>query len=174
MFNIFFFILNVIFLLMGCSSQNKSQSQWKNVGIEKLNVSNNENSENKIIFLTLRMTLTDSVNDTYQFSVTNTIFSEGILKKNFLKNEAMIEPYNLYCEITDDGKKRIDLIKVQNPLMKVFEYSPDKEILEKKLVRSSTGNLHLRFQLTKNSKFLIIYKPQPDKRTLKKIYHAQI
>ena len=91
-----------------------------------------------------------------------------------MNNDIPFEPYNLYCEITDDNNKRVDLLKMQNPLLRVFEFSPDKETLGKRLVRSLTGELYLRFQLTKDSKFLTIYKPQPDLQNLKKIYHAQI
>lgn len=172
--NTLFFRTIAILLLMSCSSQHKSQSQFKDVPVEKINVSNRENAENKIIFLTLRMTLTDSVKDTYKFTITNTILANGILNKNSFLTDIAIEPYNLYCEITDDSKKRVDLIKVQNPLSKVFEYSPDKQKLEKKLFTSYSGELYLRFQFTKNSKYLSIYKPATGLRTLKKIYHAQM
>lgn len=174
MLNIPFSLTGMIVLLMGCLSQHKSQSQFKDAPVEKLNVSTKENAENKIVFLTLQMTRTDSVKDTYTFAVTNTIFAEGSLSKNSFIKDIPVEPYYLYCEITDESKKRVDLIKVQNPLLKVFEYSPDKKTLEKKLFTANTGELYLRFQLTKNSKYLTIYKPQPDLQTLKKIYYAQI
>jgi len=164
----------MIFLLMGCSSQHKSQSQLRDLPMEKLNVTKGENTGNKILFITFRMTLTDSIKDTYKFTVVNTIFGEGILNKNSFNSDIPAEPFNLYCEISDENKKRVDLVKVQNPLLKVFEYSPDKKTLEKKLFTSNTGELYLRFQLNKNSKYLTIYKPQPDLRTLKKIYYAQI
>ncbi len=166
--------VGVMVLLISCSSQKKSQRQYKNVPVEKLNLSNSENGEDKILFLTLNMTMTDSVMDTYKFAVTNTIFAKGILNGNPFKNDIVIEPYNLYCEISDDKKKRVDLIKVQNPLLKVFEYSPDKEKLEKKLFVSKTGELFLRFQFSKNAKYLTIYKPQADSGTLKIIYYAKI
>ena len=174
MLNFSFFRIGIILLLTSCSSQHKTQGQFKDVQPEKLNVSNKENAENKIVFLTFQMTLTDSVKDTYTFTVTNTIFAEGILNKKSFNSDIPIEPYYLYCEITDDSKKRVDMIKVQNPLTKVFEYSPDKVALEKKLFTSNTGELYIRFQFNKNSKYLTIYKPQSDLQTLKKIYYAQI
>ncbi|MEO6328061.1 MAG: hypothetical protein ABIO55_03980 [Ginsengibacter sp.] len=159
---------------MSCSTQHKSQNQFKEQPAEKLNVSNRENAENKIVFLTLQMTLADSLKDTYSFSLTNIIFAEGALGKNLFNNDIPVEPHYLYCEITDERKKRVEVIKVQNPLMKVFEYSADKQTLEKKLFTSNTGELFLRFQFTKISKYLTIYKPQPGSLTLKKIYYAQI
>jgi hypothetical protein len=174
MFNIHFLKTGIILFLISCSSQNKSQNQPDNVSVEKLNISSSENRENQILFLTLRMSLTDSVNDTYKFTVTNVIFAEGILNKNSFINDPPIEPHYLYCEITDDSKKRVDLIKVQNPLSRVFEYSPDSQTLEKKLFISNTGELNLRFQFIKNSKYLTIYKPQSDLQTLKKIYHVHL
>ena len=161
-------------MFTGCSSQNKSASQPGNTKTDRLNVSKRENAENKILFLTLGITLTDSARDTYQFTLINAVFGDGILNKSSFKNDENFEPYHLYCEITDANKKRVDFIKVKNPLLKVFEYSPNKERLEKKLFTSKTGELYLRFQFNKHSKFLAIYKPQPDLRTLKKIYHAQI
>jgi hypothetical protein len=161
-------------MLIGCSSQNKNVNNPVNTKPDKLNVANKENSENKILFLTLRMTLSDSTRDIYQFTVINSLFKDGTLNTNSFQHDGSIEPYHLYCEITDDNKKRTDLIKVQNPLLKVVEYSPDKERLEKKVLVSNTGEIYLRFQFSKSSRYLTIYKPQPDLRTLKKIYYAQI
>lgn len=172
--NVSFLLTGIIIISLSCSSQRKSQNQSNNLKAEKLNVSSRENAENKIVFLTLNMTLLDSVKDTYSFTLTNTIFAEGTLQKKSFNNNISIEPFYLYCEISDESKKRIDMIKVQNPLMKVFEYSPDKTILEKKLFTSTSGELYLRFQFTRNSKYLTIYKPQNDLQTLKKIYYAQI
>lgn len=174
MLNTRFFKTTMIVLLIGCSSQHKSQSQLKDIQMENLNISKGESAGNKILFITFRMTLTDSVKDTYKFTVINTVFAEGILNKNSFNSDIAAEPYNLYCEISDENKKRLDLLKVQNPLLKVFEYSPDKKTLEKKLFTSNTGELYLRFQFTKNSKYLTIYKPQPNLQILKKIYYAQI
>jgi len=170
----YFFKTVALSLLMGCSAQHKIQNKEKEFPPEKINVSNGKNADNKILFLTLRMSLADSITDTYRFAVLNTIFADGVLNSNSFINDLAYEPNNLYCEITDDDKKRIDFFKVQNPLLKVFEYSPDKKLLEKKLFTSKTGELYLRFQLTKNSKYLTIYKPLPDLQTLKKIYYAQI
>jgi hypothetical protein len=174
MLKIRFLKAGLILLLISCTGRNRIQSRLKDPPVEKLNVSNGKNATNKILFLTLRMTLTDSAKDTYKFTVINTIFAEGILNKNSFNHTIPIEAYNLYCEITDESKKRVELVKVQNPLLRVFEYSPDKGILGKELIKSNTGELYLRFQLTKDSKFLTIYKPQPDLQTLKKIYYAQI
>jgi hypothetical protein len=168
------FRISILLLLISCSAPNKSQSQSENLNHEKLNISSREKAENTIVFLTLHMRITDSVKDTYQFTVTNIIFATGILKQSPFQNHVAIEPYYLYCEITDDSKKRLDLIKVQNPLLKVFEYSPDKEKLEKKLFVNDTGELNLRFQFLKDSKYLTIYKPQSDLLTLKKIFHVQL
>ena len=169
-----FIKLSLILFLTGCSHQSNIQRQLKDPPVEKLNISNGENAANKILFLTLRMTLADSVKDTYEFTVIKSIFAEGILNKNSFKEDINIEPFILYCEITDDSKKRVDLVKVQNPLLKLYEYSPDKETQGKILVKNNSGELYLRFQLTKDAKYLTIYKPQPDFRTLKKIYYAQI
>lgn len=174
MLNSYFLRLSVILILIGCSSQNKAVKQSANPNTEKLNLSSPETAENKILFLTLAITLTDSIRDTYKVTQVNATFANGVLHKNSFREDTPIEPYHLYCEITDDSKKRVDLIKVRNPLLQVFEYSPDKEKLEKKLFSSRTGNIYLRFQFSKASKYLTIYKPHSDLRTLKKIYHAQM
>lgn len=174
MFSILLLRTSLICILLGCSSQNKTVNQSNDTKPDRLHINNRENAENKILFLTLRITLTDSIMDTYKFTLLNAVFAEGTLNKSSFHSEVAIEPFHLYCEITDNSKKRIDLIKVQNPLLKVFEYSPDKETLEKKLFKSTSGEIYLRFQLSNNSKYLTIYKPHPDLRTLKKIYHAEI
>lgn len=163
---------SMIILLISCSVNRKNVSQGDMAKPDKLNVGK-EVSDTKILFLTLNMTLIDSASDTYQFSLVNSVFADGQLHKNSLK-EPSIEPFYLYCEITDDDKKRSDFIKVRNPLLKVVEYSPEIGKLDKKLFVSQTGEIYLRFQFSKTSKYLTIYKPQPDLRTLKKIYHAQI
>ncbi len=163
---------SMILLLISCSVNRKNVSQVDMPRPDKLNVGN-EASETKILFLTLNMMQLDSASDTYRFSLVNSVFADGQLLKKSLK-EPSIEPFYLYCEITDDQKKRTDFIKVKNPLLKVVEYSPEIGKLDKKLLVSKTGEIYLRFQFGKRSKYLTIYKPQPDLRKLKKIYHAQI
>lgn len=173
MVKIFLLKASLIFILLGCSSQRKNINEGNIAKAENLKVGNKP-AQDKILFLTLNMTLTDSVQDTYQFSLLQSVFAEGSLKHNLFSNEAQPEPYYLYCEITDDSKKRIDFIKVKNPLQNIIEYSSEPGTLGKKLFVTNTGQVFLRFQFTNATKYLTIYKPQPDLRTLKKIYHAQI
>lgn len=162
----------MVLLLTSCSVNRKNVSHSDMAAPDKLNVGK-QVSETKILFLTLNMTQIDSASDTYKFSLVNSVFAEGQLHKN-PPGELSIEPFYLYCEITDDDKKRTDFIRIRNPLLKVVEYSPEIGKLEKKLFVNKTGELYLRFQFNKASKYLTIYKPQPDLRTLKKIYYAQI
>jgi hypothetical protein len=163
---------SMVILLISCSVNRKNGSQNDMAKPDKLNVGK-EVSETKILFLTLSMTQIDSASETYKFSLVNSVFAEGQLHKNSFK-EPSLKPFYLYCEITDDDQKRTDFIAVRNPLLKVVEYSPEVGKLDKKVFVSKTGEVYLRFQFTKTSKYLTIYKPQPDLRTLKKIYHAQI
>lgn len=169
-------LLAVILLigLMGCSGQKGAGFARNQVPEQSLNLSSPEKSDDQILFLTLKMTMLDSLSDSYQFEMINTIFAKGVLNKNDFLKELPIEPFQLYCELTDEKKNRIDLFKVQNPLLKVYEYSPDKQTLEKKLIKSQEGDLFLRFQLTKAVKRIAIYKPQADLKKLKLIYHAKI
>lgn len=160
-------------MLNSCVTSNNNHHQ-KNETIDKLNISNRENAENKIIFLTLNVTVADSIQDTYNFKVVNTVLADGSLKKGSLPDQQVLEQNYFYCEIADENKKRQELIKVQNPLLKVYEYSPNKEVLEKIVFKNMTGDFTIRFQFNKNSKYLTIYKLQPDLRTLKKVYYAQI
>jgi len=141
---------------------------------DNLQISGTQNSENKIVFLTIKITQTDSIKDTYSFKVTNTIFAEGQLKKNPMATYPP-EPNYLFCEILDANKKRIDFIRVENPLLKVYEFNGKPgDPLEKRAVKSIQGEFNLRFQFDKSSKYLFIYKASPDYKTLKKLYHATI
>ena len=139
-----------------------------------LNVAGKENAENKILFLTFNITLVDSVSDTHVVSLVYAAFAPGRLHQNAFRSDTSLDPYYLYCEIAGDDKKRTTLLKVQNPLFTVLEYSPEPGILNKKLFVKKSGEISLRFQYTKASKYLTIYKPDSGLRTLKKIYHAQI
>lgn len=173
MFTIRVFGMGLIYLLLACSSARKNISQDR-VKAERLPLAGKELADKKILFLTLGITLTDSVQDTYKFDLHNTVFAEGRIPRNPSEAELAPEPYNLYCELSDENKKRIELITVKNPLLSLIEYSPEPGKLEKKLFIQQKGEIFLRFQFSKSIKYLTIYKPHSDLRTLKKIYHAQI
>lgn len=141
---------------------------------ENLNISTGNYADNKILFVNFLVELVDSVKGDYKFTLSSSTLADGTLLKNAFLEKNTYEPYQLYCELSDEEHQQVEMIKMQDPLLKVFEYSPDKKNLEKKLIPSKTGELHLRFQYTKKTKYLTIYKPNPDLRTLKIIYHAQI
>ena len=161
-------------LLAGCNPPAKVQNQNNKERVEDLHISDKANGESKIVFLTLNITLTDSINDTYRFQVVNTIFADGILKKSQAENMPL-QPQYLYCEILDADKKRIDFIKVENPLFKIVEYNETPESpLQKKTIKSTTGEFVLRFQYNRNSKYLSIHKTENNSQNLKQIYNARI
>ena len=164
--------ITICILLNGCHPQKAIEGQPANP--DKLFASAITGAETKIVYLTLHVTLIDSINDTYSFSTLNTQFAEGILKKGNTAQDTDPDPFYFYCEITDGNKKRQDLIKVQNPLRKVYEYSPETGILDKRIFTSKSGEFTVRFQLTANSKFFSIYRPDPASHKLKQIYYAKI
>ena len=164
----------LIFLAFGCTASKTKNNPRKSPPTENLRISDTTNFENKIVFLTIRITQTDSVRDTYIFKVIHTIVANGKLKRNLLAAFPP-EPNYLYCEILDDNKKRANYTRVENPLFKVYEFNDQPgSPLEKRVFKSTQGEFNLRFQLDKNSKYLSIYKASSDYKTLKKIYNATI
>ena len=161
-------------LVFACTPARKNISGRQVVKEEKLALPTAQPGNNKIIFLTLGMTLSDSVLDTYQFTLQNSIIADGKIPRSVFQAGIPLETYQLYCELSDENKKRIELIAVKNPLLEVLEYSAEEGKLEKRIFRKTTGQIYLRFQLSQNIKYLTIYKPQMDLQTLKRIYHAQI
>ncbi len=169
--------ITILYLLLiiatGCKVS-KVNNKTESLPEETLHINGISNDETKIIFLTISITQADSVRDTYNFKVTNTMLAEGQIKKNSMATFEP-EPNFLYCEILDADNKTTDYIRVQNPLLKVYEFNATPESpLQKKTFKSKQGEFNLRFQFDKNSKYLSIYKATPDSKTLKRVYHATI
>src|SRR5688572_4332618 len=112
----------LIFIATGCTASKMNNKQVESLPMENLQISGTQHSENKIVFLTIKITQTDSIKDTYSFKVTNTKFAEGQLKKNPM-GTFPLEPNYLYCEILDASNNRVDFIRVENPLLKVYEFN---------------------------------------------------
>ena len=163
-----------IVVTMGCSASKINSKKVESLPTENLKITGIQDLENKIVFLTIKITQTDSLGDTYSFKVTNTILADGKLKRNPMVTFSP-EPNYLYCELLDDTKKRSDYIRVDNPLLRVYEFN-DKpgSPLDKRAFKRTEGEFNLRFQADKNSKYLSIYKASPDYKSLKKIYNATI
>lgn len=132
-------------MAIACTTSKRNSKQVEFEPTENLQLSGSQNSESKIVFLTIKITQTDSVKDTYSFKITNTILAEGQLKKNPIAAFSP-EPNYLYCEILDDNKRRIDFIRVENPLLKVFEFNdkPGSQ-LEKRAFKSTQGEFFYGF-----------------------------
>lgn len=127
---------------------------------------------NKIIFLTFSISVKDSVKDEYDLHKKDVKYADGILKKAGADlNNA--EPQYLYCELLNGEKERLDIVRVENPLLRVFEYSEEgSNQLQKKAFTAKTGEFVVRFNLNKQTKYLSVYKLSANQ--LKKIYHAQL
>jgi hypothetical protein len=164
----------LIITVIGCASSKIKSTQAESLPTENLQITDTLDFENKIVFLTIKITQTDSVKDTYSFKVTKTVIANGQLKRNPMAT-FVPEPNYLYCEILDDNKKRTDYIRVENPLLKVYEFNEKPgSPLNKRTFKTTQGEFNLRFQFDKNSKYLSVYKASPDYKTLKKIYNASI
>lgn len=168
----FTYFLAVLFV-SGCTASKPGKKNYSG-SIDNLQIRDTQNLENKIVFLTIRITQTDSLKDTYSFKVTNTIIVKGRLKTNAM-NTFSPEPNYLYCEITDANKKRTDYTRVENPLLKIYEFDEKPgSPLQKRFFKTTQGEFNLRFQFDKNSRYLSIYKFSSDYKTLKRLYHAAI
>lgn len=151
-----------------------SKQQQRGTTVEKLNLNSTGAAINKIAFLTFRITATDTLKDLFDIKLINTHFAEGLLKKNVVATETVIEPYYLYYQVYREDKKRQDkhFERVINPLSKVLEYSSEDGKLAKKTVYNNSGELVIRFQYDQNLKSLKIFKPDQRSLALKPIYHA--
>ncbi len=158
----------------GCKHSKNLEGTAAKTDATQLNFPRNEGKVSQIAFLTMQVKLADSLSDRYEFKVDNIMFADGVSKKQWHDEGNSFEHYYLYCEILDGNKNRIDLIKVQDPLKKVFEYSNETtNALEKKLFRSNSGSFTLRFNFTPQSKFLAVYKAETTLDKLKLLYYAQ-
>jgi hypothetical protein len=141
---------------------------------EQLNLERAAGAESRIVFLTMNISVEDSVKETYRLKKVEVITAGGTTKKQ-QADEAGIEPGFLYCEILDADNKRTDIIRVQNPLLKVYEFTAEgSNALEKKAFKSNSGEFVLRFNLNRSARFLAVYKMKTASRELKKIYYAQL
>ena len=162
----------VLFVLMfgNCSAPLKVQHSSEGLN-DKLEINKNGTALNKIVFLTFEVTLVDSINDLYNFKLKNTLFAPGLLKQNKLDDQMAIEPYYFYYQVSGENQKLKTYQKVQNPLQTVYEYAGENG-LNKKLIQKRSGEMIVRFNYNKDSKYISFFKPDNNTKTFKTIYHA--
>lgn len=167
-------IMPVIFILLGCKSPNKLHQQSRDEVASQLHVLNDSYAnENKIVFLNFEITEIDSIREEYSFKLINKIYADGILKKSPFAVATSFEKNYLYCEISSAEKQRLDFVKTEDPLNKIYEYPGDDKGLGKQLIKAQKGNFSIRFQYNSNMKYLTIYKlGNNNYDTLKTLYHA--
>ena len=173
--NISFFLIVIIFVCDGCNSIKESATQTNNrgKGLKIVPLKLDENRVvNKIVFLTFSISVKDSMNDEYDLRMTNVKYADGTMKKANAEMNSAEEQY-LYCEFLNGEKETMDIIRVDNPLFRVFEYTNEgSNQLQKKAFASKVGEFVIRFNLNKQTKYLSVYKISANK--LKKIYYAQL
>ena len=129
-------------------------------------------SGSRIVFLTMEITLKDSIGGTYGIRKTDVKYAEGIVKKSFA-DENGIEPQFIYCELLDGNKKRLDMVKTVNPLYRIFEYTDEgSNEIKSKTIKAGTGEFTVRFNLNNQTQFMSLYTSLDNK--IKKIYHGKI
>lgn len=166
-------ITAVLFVLAGCRSakmDSASKKKKDDKALQSLRLERNDDG-NKIVFLTLELSLKDSVNDVYFFQQRSARYTEGQVKKQFLPEG--YEPGSLYVVIKDDDGKVIESYSVPDPLNQIFETSDEKTgAMAKHIVRREKGELFLRFNLNKETKYLSIFKLSSGQ--LKQLYEAKL
>ncbi len=171
-----FTLLLILGLCLGCSSANKLHTSKKNEQTEHLNVLNGiskTNERGKLVFLTFEVTANDSTKDQYTFRLVNKILADGRMKKSPYSSEPVIEQNYFYCELATANSERLELIKTENPLQKVYEFPGDNKDLGKQVITQQKGQFTIRFQYSDAIKYLSIFKPgNTESKTLKKIYYA--
>ena len=166
-------LLVTVVFLCSCHTarQQAGTSKTGSVKTEDLQLKTPD-GQDKIVFLTMQITLRDSAKDEYELLKKNVIYADGSMKKMKAGMQDAEQQY-LYCEVQDAAGKMIDVLRVENPLLRIFETSDEHTgRFEKHLVRQVTGTFVLRFNLTRETKYLSFYKLSANK--LKKIYHAQL
>lgn len=141
---------------------------------DKLEITKYGDAGNKIVFLTFKVIQPDTSKEVYDFKLINKIITDGELKKNLFMQEPTIEPFSYYYSVSDNIKQKKELIKIPDPLTMSLEYAGDDGAFHKIRIKKDSGQLTVRFQLSANSKYISIYKPNPDLITLKEIYNASL
>ena len=131
-------------------------------------------SADKIIFLTFKISLEDSLTDRYSFTLISSTLADGSIKKPIFTKPFEVEKNYLYFELSADQKGMKRYEKVENPLQKEVEYPEENGQFGKVLMRKKTGTFTIRFQYTPSLKYLLIDKPGIDSLILKPIYRAEI
>ena len=162
-----------IVLFFSCTTIKKSGSAINGLP-QKLAFNKPVETDNKIAFLTLEVTLKDSVKETYEFKFVRIFFADGTLPNNSDSETLVPEPGYFYCAISEDEKTRSDYIKVKNPLKIVYEYADEAGQLKQSLVIKNKAEVFIRFQYNKNHKFLSIYTLLNNSSQFKKIYLATL
>ena len=164
------FLIFYVFLNVNCHTTSKIQRSSEEYK-ERLEINKAGSALNKIVFLTFEVSSADSAKDIYDFKLKNTFFASGALKQATLDIQIPVEPYYFYYRISDENQKTVNYQKVQNPLQTVYEF-PGENGLSKKLIEKKSGELVVRFNYTKDSKYISFLKLDPYTKTLKTIYHA--
>lgn len=166
------FALVIILLLSGCNPAFRNQSAGNSLN-EELNLIKSQSGAGKIVFLTFEMVMTDSINDVFTIRLKNTIYADGTLKKGTSTVALSIEPNYLYYQLTNDGKSVTGSYeKVYNPLNMIYEYPGENFELNKLTAKKQHGEFVIRFQYEKDLKYISIFKPNTDLKSIKKVYHA--
>ena len=165
----------LMLLMTGCKTTKTGLGKSDNVAMQQLNLGKFDDSTNKIVFLTFDVTLIDSAGETYLFKPVNKTFADGILKKRNINKTENPEQGYFYCELSDNKKQTIDLIKTEDPLNRVYEFPSDgSNALGKALVKTRSASLFLRFQYNSNAKYLGVYKFSSLTKKFKNIYYAEL
>lgn len=171
--------LSCLFVLLslvhqGCHSPSNIQKESNKLPAQQLNLDKSA-AENKIVFLTFEVSLVDSAQDSYSFLLKNKTFSEGLLKKSALTTSDPVQSGYLYYQLSSEPSAPKNLVKVQNPLQRTYEFPSEQTgSLEQRTLSNKTGNLTIRFQYQKELKYLTFYKPQTPTLTLKRVYYAEL
>lgn len=164
----------IVILLSGCRTTNKPTSlKQNNSQVDRIGLSADKKADHKIVYLSFDISLTDSIYDEYSVKIKNKILAEGVLKKSVFRESLVIEKGYLYYELSPgDSSSSNRLQKIQNPLLKTYEYPGEDGTLNKQTFPSSRGVLTIRFQYENSLKSISIYKPDKNSISLKKIYYA--
>ena len=107
----------------------------------------------RLLFLTY--SIYKSSNGNFRANLINKIIVEGTLKR--VNNEHNTRsPSTIQCIQTNKNSMPIQTINMNNPLIKIVEYSDETGQLNKKQIELDSTQISIRMQLHSQSKFVIL------------------
>ena len=159
-------------VVASCSSNKLLQQRQQNSFKQAEMAVHRIPGQNRIVFMTLAVSLKDSLKDEYGFAQQSLQYAAGTVKETSIFT-GQYEPYQLYWQISNATGKLLASGHVPDPLFRSYETSDEHSgSMERHLLKGTSGEIVIRFNLNDNTKVLSISKLSNGK--LKQLYEAKL